>query len=308
MLSYRHAFHAGNHADILKHALLSRIAIGLLAKDKPFSYIDTHAGAGVYSLDAEWSQKTGEAERGIMQLLERADIPPLLAPYRDLCAEFYRSGHRYPGSPEIVRSFAREGDQLTLLELHPTEIENLRANLSGDERVHIHHRDGYAGVLALSPPTPRRGFALMDPSYETADDYARTAETLLTLHRKWPVGILALWYPIVARRESELSGLKEQFAAAGIPGILIAELRVREGMDSALDPADRAAPGARAVATGSAEDTSTEGYGLLGSGMLVVNPPWKLESEISAFLPWLADRLGVNGQGRANIEWLSPPE
>ena len=292
MLSYRHAFHAGNHADILKHALLSRIAIGLLAKEKPFSYIDTHAGAGIYSLDGEWAQKTGEADRGIVQLLECADLPPLLAPYRDLCAEFYRSGHRYPGSPAIVRSFAREQDQLTLLELHPTEIENLRDNLSGDPRVHIHHRDGYSGVLALSPPTPRRGFALMDPSYETADDYARTAETLIALHRRWPVGILALWYPIVARRDGELSLLKERFAAAGLPGILTAELWVREGADTeASAPVD--------------EKESTEGYGLLGSGMLVINPPWKLESELTSFLPWLADRFGVIGQGRATIEWLS---
>ncbi|HPS45198.1 MAG TPA: 23S rRNA (adenine(2030)-N(6))-methyltransferase RlmJ [Treponemataceae bacterium] len=291
MLSYRHAFHAGNHADVLKHALLSRIAIGLLAKDKPFSYIDTHAGAGIYSLDDEWAQKTGEAARGIARLLESEDLPPLLAPYRDLCADFFRTGHRYPGSPAIVRSFAREQDQLTLLELHPTEIENLRANLLGDERVHIHHRDGYSGVLALSPPTPRRGFALMDPSYETADDYARTAETMIALHRRWPVGILALWYPIVARRDGELSLLKERFAAAGIPGILTAELRVREEAEAPADGQE-----------------STEGYGLLGSGMLVINPPWKLEAELSSFLPWLADRFGINGQGRATLEWLNPPQ
>ncbi len=284
MLSYRHAFHAGNHADVLKHAILFRIIRSLLAKDKPFSYLDSHAGAGIYPLDGEWAKKTGESEAGILRLLDRTDAPESITPYLELCARYRREGRRYPGSPEIARALARDGDRLILLELHPTEIDNLRGNLSGDPRVHIHHRDGYAGALALTPPDPRRGLALMDPSFETADDYVRTAETLLAVHRRWPVGILALWYPIVPRRAGELALLKDRFATSGIPGILTAELRVRE------PPAD-----------------ADEGFGLVGSGMLVVNPPWKLEAELRDFLPWLARTLGEPGRGEARIEWLSDP-
>ncbi len=299
MLSYRHAFHAGNHADVLKHAIVSRIVLALLAKEKPFSYLDTHAGAGSYCLDDDWAKKTGEAGKGIERLLDRDDIPPLLAPYIDLCAAFFREGHHYPGSPEVVRSFARAHDKLTLLELHPAEIDNLRVNLAGDARVAIHHRDGYSGVLALSPPEPRRGFALMDPSYETADDYEKTAETLIALHRRWPVGILALWYPIVARREAALAGLKDRFATSGIEGILTAELLVKRqhnaenGPDEPVDPDDIG--------------ESAGGFGLLGSGMLIVSPPWKLEEELSSILPWLAERFGENGQGISVLEWLSLP-
>ena len=299
MLSYRHAFHAGNHADVLKHATISRIVASLLGKEKPFSYLDTHAGAGIYGLDCEWAQKTNEATAGILALLDRKDIPAILAPYIDLCRSFWRNGHRYPGSPEIVRSFARESDRLTLMELHPAEIENLRSNFSGDQRVHVHHRDGYAGILALSPPDPRRGLALMDPSFETVDDYTRTAETLIPLHRRWPVGILALWYPIVERREAELYGLKDRFAVSGIPGILTAELRVK-GTGTAPSPA---------LATGrdeTDESNAEGGYGLLGSGMLIVSPPWKLADELAEILPWLAAALGENGNGSSAVEWISP--
>ncbi len=287
MLSYRHAFHAGNHADVLKHAVLFRIISSLLAKDKPFSYLDSHAGAGIYPLDGEWARKTGESDGGILRILDRKDPPAAITPYLELCARYRREGNRYPGSPEIARCLAREGDRLVLIELHPTEIENLRANLSGDRRAHIHHRDGFSGLLALTPPDPRRGLALMDPSFETADDYARTAETLIAVHRRWPVGILALWYPIVPRRAGELALLKDRFAVSGIHGILTAELLVRE------PPAGPEAD---------------EGFGLVGSGMLVVNPPWKLETELRESLPWLARTLADDGQGDSRIEWLSGPE
>jgi 23S rRNA (adenine2030-N6)-methyltransferase len=201
-----------------------------------------------------------------------------------------------------VRSFARAHDKLTLLELHPAEIDNLRVNLAGDARVAIHHRDGYSGVLALSPPEPRRGFALMDPSYETADDYEKTAETLIALHRRWPVGILALWYPIVARREAELAGLKDRFATSGIEGILTAELLVKKPQQAENGPDEPGDPG---ETDGLRE--SAGGFGLLGSGMLIVSPPWKLEEELSSILPWLAECFGENDQGSSVLEWLSLP-
>lgn len=281
MLSYRHAFHAGNHADILKHAILSRIVLHFAHKEKPFSYVDTHAGAGLYGLDADWAKKTGEAERGILSIIDRQDIPEGLAPYVQVCRKTYAQGHRYPGSPEIVRCLSREGDQLTLMELHPTEIENLRENLSGDPRVHIHHRDGFAGALALCPPEPRRGFALIDPSYETGDDYEKAAETIIGLNRRWPAGTIALWYPLVGRRAENLLSMMNRIAAAGIPDVLIGEMTV----------------------TPHAADD--DGFGLYGSGMLIVRPPWKLKEETDAFLPWLATALGENGAGTGKTEWLS---
>jgi len=283
MLSYRHAFHAGNHADILKHTILSRIVIHLLEKEKPFSYIDTHAGAGIYNLDDEWAKRTEEAVKGICSIIERTDIPDLLLPYISLCRKFFSVGHRYPGSPELVRVLSRELDTLTLIELHSTEIENLRYIMGGNDRIHIHHRDGYSGLMALTPPKPRRGFCLMDPSYETSDDYIKTTDTLLAVHDKWPVGTLVLWYPILERRKVELLALKDRFFTSGIKGILIAELLIKERIAN--------------------EDS--EGFGLIGSGMLIIQPPWRLAAELQEMLPWLAGALGLEEKGSWNLEWIS---
>jgi 23S rRNA (adenine2030-N6)-methyltransferase len=283
MLSYRHAFHAGNHADILKHSILARIVSYLIEKEKPFSYIDTHAGAGIYQLDDEWANITGEALMGIRLLIDKQDIPESLLTYVSLCRKYFSVGHRYPGSPEIVRSLSREKDSLTLMELHSSEIDNLRHFMGGNDRIHIHNRDGYSGLLALTPPDPRRGFCLMDPSYETADDYAKTAEAFLAAHAKWPVGILVLWYPILERRQGELLALKDRFFTSGIQGILAAELLIRE----------------------KTADEDGGGFGLLGSGMLIVQPPWRLEEDLRTMLPYLAETLGQNGKGSWNLEWIS---
>ena len=267
MLSYRHGFHAGNNADALKHGILSRILVRLKDKDKPFSYLESHAGGGVYDLESDWAQKTGEAHGGILALLERDDAPPALEPYLGLCRKYLDNGRRYPGSPAIARDLSREVDQLVLMELHPAEIVRLRATMGGP-RIHVHHRDGYEGLLSLCPPTPRRGLAMIDPSYETDDDWRRAPETLLAVGRRWPVGILTLWYPLIGRRADEIRAMKETIAASGIPGILCAELR---GGDSG--------------------GQSGEGFGLEGSGMMVINPPWKLEEDLGEILPWLAKGL-----------------
>ena len=283
MLSYRHAFHAGNHADILKHSILARIVTHLLEKGKPFTYIDTHAGAGIYHLDDEWAKKTGEALKGICAIIDRTDIPDLFLPYITQCRNYFSVGHRYPGSPELVRVLSRERDSLTLMELHSTEIENLRYVMGGDERIHIHHRDGYSGLTALAPPDPRRGFCLMDPSYETMDDYAKTADALLAVHDKWSVGTLVLWYPILKRREGELLALKDRFYTSGVKGILVAELLVKD----------------------KAVDEESEGFGLIGSGMLIIQPPWRLDAELKEMLPWLAQVLGQDGKESWNLEWIS---
>ncbi len=259
----------------------------MVQKDKPFSYIDTHAGAGMYELDTDWAQKTGEADGGILQLFAREDVPALFDPYLGICRDLYADGHHYPGSPEIVRVLSRADDQLTLMELHPAEIDILRTNFSGESRIHIHHRDGFSGLSALCPPDPRRGFALMDPSYETAADYVQTASTLLSVHERWPVGMLVLWYPLVSRRTAEIQLLKDRFYTSQIPGILTAELHIDEpNPDTA--------------------DTESAGYGLYGSGMLIIQPPWKLASELEEMLHYLADVLGKNGKGSWKVEWINP--
>lgn len=285
MLSYRHAFHAGNHADVLKHAILSRIVLNLVQKEKPFSYIDTHAGAGIYELDSDWAKKTGEAEKGILSLLDRTDTPELFSPYLEICRDLYRDDHKYPGSPEIVRTLSRNEDHLTLMELHPTEIENLRTNFSGDPRIHIHYRDGYTGLSSLCPPDPRRGFAMLDPSYETVDDYVKTASTMLSVHSRWPVGMLVLWYPLVVRRADEIRAMKDRFSTSDIKGILCAELYIDDTLHNS--------------------EITHEEYGLIGSGMLIIQPPWKLENELQEMLPFLAKTLGKDGKGSSNLEWLS---
>lgn len=281
MLSYRHAFHAGNHADVLKHSVLSRIVINLGQKDKPFTYIDTHSGAGIYDLSAEWAQKTLEAESGILKLLQRKDIPELVHPYVEICKNLYEKTNSYPGSPEIVRALSRDTDQLTLMELHPADAEILKTHFSGDSRIHIHHRDGYVGLVSLSPPNPRRGLALIDPSYETADDYEKTISTILAVHRRWPVGIQILWYPLLPRRIHEVRTMKDKLASSGIQDILCAELYIEEITDS------------------------TPEFGLVGSGLIILQPPWKLKDELTIMLPYLANILSKNGKGSPHIEWLS---
>jgi 23S rRNA (adenine2030-N6)-methyltransferase len=262
-------------------------------KDKPFTCIDTHAGAGIYDLDGEWALKTGEAKEGIERLVDRDDVPAFFAPYVSLCATMLENGKRYPGSPEIERRMCRESDSIILMELHNTEIEILRANLGGEGRVHIHHRDGFSGLAALCPPEPRRGLALIDPSYETPDDYAKAAGAVISTHRKWPVGTLMLWYPILNRRASELFALKDRFSCANIPGTLNIELMVGKSDD--------------------------EGFGLAGSGLMIVQPPWHLAEEAEAALPWLAGVLapkgmgdtgsadGANSAGGSAVTWITPP-
>ena len=284
MLSYRHAFHAGNHADILKHSMLVLILRSLQKKDKPYTLIDTHAGAGIYTLDDERAVKTGEAEAGIVRLLRCAgekpeSVPEELLPYLDLCRAYEKNG-KYPGSPEIMRNFlrpvggvalaadsraaagaAKSGtapttpaqDKLVLMELHNTEIDVLRINMkrgSDSSRINIHHRDAYEAMSALVPPDPKRGLLLMDPSYEVDSDYTNVIDSLRVAHRRWTSGVICLWYPLLKRRVAETAQLKAALrdAAAETPcSFMTAELVV--------------------------DDEENEA-GLYGSGMAVINPPW----------------------------------
>ncbi len=303
MLSYRHAFHAGNHADILKHSMLVLILRSLQKKDKPYTLIDTHAGAGIYTLDDERAVKTGEAEAGIVRLLRCADekpesVPEELLPYLKLCGEYEKQG-KYPGSPEIMRNFLRPmgehrastaapaQDKLILLELHNTEIDVLRINMkrnADSSRIHIHHRDAYEAMSALVPPEPKRGLLLMDPSYEVDSDYTNVMDSLREAHRRWTSGIICLWYPLLKRRQAETAELKAALAdcAAKTPSSFItAELLV---------------------------DSEENETGLYGSGMAVINPPWHLDDSMRKTLPYLASVLAapqteaVSAEPRWNVD------
>jgi 23S rRNA (adenine2030-N6)-methyltransferase len=247
MLSYQHIYHAGNMADVQKHALLATMLDYLVQKDKPLTYIETHAGRGLYSLDAAEALKTGEAATGIGRL--EAAIPAN-HPYRLRLAEVrVRFGaNAYPGSPLLAAMSLRPGDRMHLAELHPREHEAL-AELMIPFRAQVRREDGFAMLLSLCPPTPRRGIVLIDPSYELKEDYAAMPRVVAALRRKWNVGIVALWYPILpdARHEPMLSAL-----AAAEPGAFRHEVT--------FGPA-------------------REGHRMVGSGMFVVNPPYGLASE-----------------------------
>ncbi|MDO5632239.1 MAG: 23S rRNA (adenine(2030)-N(6))-methyltransferase RlmJ [Paracoccus sp. (in: a-proteobacteria)] len=249
MLSYQHAYHAGNLADLHKHALLAAALDYLTRKDKPLTYLETHAGRGLYRLDSAESVRTGEAAAGITRATTQgwlADGHPLLAALEDVRARYGASA--YPGSPLIAAHFLRPGDRAHLAELHPAEHAAL-TQVAGFAK--IHHQDGLAMVRALCPPEPRRGLMLIDPSYEVKSDYAALPGFIAGIARKWNVGVLALWYPILTDdRQQAMADMLTQ----AHPQALRSEVRF--------------AP-ARA------------GHGMVGSGMFIVNPPFGLSDEAS---------------------------
>lgn len=280
MLSYRHAFHAGNFADVFKHALLCLMLESLKEKDKPFCYLETHAGAGRYDLNSAPSQKTRECEGGILRLWARREVPPVLAPY--LSAVIASNGqsapaplHYYPGSPRIARHLLREQDRMVLCELHSSEHPVLKQEFAGDQQVSVHHQDGYAGLKAHLPPKERRGLVLIDPAFELKDEGARAVQGLALAHQRWATGIFALWYPVLDM--AFRNRLLRQIEDLGIPKVLVAELSV--------DQVEGAGP-------------------MVGTGMVVINPPWHLEKQLREVLPWLHGVLSPQGRGRWDAFWL----
>jgi len=279
-MNYRHAYHAGNFADVMKHAALARIVEYLKQKDKAFRVIDTHAGLGVYDLSSAEAQKTGEWRGGIGRLLEAtlpAGAQALLAPYLDAARAANPGGgmRRYPGSPAIVRHLLRPQDRLTAIELHPADAAALKARFAGDFQTRVIELDGWLALGAHLPPKEKRGLVLVDPPFEDAGEFDRLAEGLKKAWRRWPGGIYALWYPIKDRKAVE--AFRRELAGAGIPKILDLSLEVR-------------AP--------SAEPRFD------GSGLVVVNPPYPLEAEMRTLLPVLAEVVGERG-AKANATWLA---
>ncbi len=279
MLSYRHLFHAGNFADVFKHALLARLLIALCAKDKPYCYIDTHAGTGRYDLGHEWAWKTREFETGIRKLWERKDIPAALSPYMDAVRSENPKGRLrfYPGSPLIALKLRRPEDRILLSELNKTDCAELEAVIGRERHVAVHLMDGYQALKTFLPPRERRGLVLLDSSFDRSGEFARIAKALKAAHQRWPTGIYAIWYPLMA--PAVMAGFMRAVQRTGIDKILRLELTVREPAEDAPRP---------------------------GCGMLVVNPPWKFDAEARPLLDWIWRALAQDGAGGVKVDWLVP--
>ena len=279
MLSYRHAFHAGNHADVLKHAVQALIIESLKKKEKPFIVLDTHAGGGLYDLRGDWSQKKAEYADGIKRLWDERAQWSAMAPYLGVIEEMNSDGqlHYYPGSPELSRRLTREQDKLALMELHNNEVDDLRANMGYDPRVAVHHRDGFEGLVALLPPTPRRGLVLIDPPYEDKKDYQRVVSSLQDALKRFANGVYAVWYPCLQRFDAR--DLPEQLKQLPVKSWLRAELHV--------------------------QSPASDGFGMHGSGMFILNPPWTLAQQLADTLPYLVQHLGQDSGARFVLEQQS---
>ncbi len=278
MLSYRHYFHAGNHADVLKHTVQSLIIESLKNKEKSFLYLDTHAGAGCYQL-SEQAAHQGEYLTGIAQIWQRNDVPAQIAPYLSAVRALNRDGHLccYPGSPLIARHLLRRQDKMSLTELHPRDYSLLRDEFLNDGRVSVQQEEGYQQLKSQLPPLVRRGFILIDPSYEIKTDWQQVVPSLVQGYQRFATGIYALWYPVVLRQK--IKHLLKDLEATGIRRILQIELALRPDSDR---------------------------RGMTASGMIVINPPWKLEQQMRHLLPWLHKVLVPTGHGHTLLRWLVP--
>jgi 23S rRNA (adenine2030-N6)-methyltransferase len=278
-MNYRHAFHAGNFADVFKHAVLCRIITHLLAKPAPFRVIDTHAGAGLYDLAGTEASRSGEWRDGIgrLQALDPA-LRSLLSPYLDIIDGLNPRGGLsvYPGSPAIVRAMLRAHERLVACELEPQAAAALAHRFRADKRVRTVAIDGWTALTAYVPPKERRGLVLIDPPFEQAGEFARLADGLVAAHRKWATGSFLLWYPIKDRREPD--ALARRLQRSGIGKILRAELMVAR-----LGETER----------------------LIGNGLIIVNPPWLLEGELTTLLPELAMLLSSAQTGGFRLDWLA---
>lgn len=275
MLSYLHGYHSGNHADVLKHTVLTALLARLVAKDKPLRYIETHAGAGAYDLRAPAARRNREHEGGIGKVWEAADAPAAVARWLELVWKLNASGalERYPGSPWLARQMLRPIDDLFLFELHPAEHKALKRLCDGDPRARVLRDDGLVSCVGLVPPPSKRALLFVDPSYEVRDEHGRVLETLAKVLARFATGVVAIWYPVVERRWVER--YERALRATGIAELGVYELCVAR---------------------------ERRGGGLVGSGMFVVNPPWRLDDELRDALPWLEDRLAVDGGARHRIE------
>lgn len=266
MLAYRHAFHAGNHADVLKHTVLTLVLRYMNQKDKPYRYVDTHAGAGGYSLEGRYAQKKGEFEQGIARLWERDDLPEAVADYVDQVRSFNPPGRleQYPGSPAFAQMLLRPQDQMRLFELHPTDHRILASYLGSAKSAEVKNADGFDGLKSQVPPSSRRAVVLIDPSYEGHGDYGRVVATLRDALHRFAEGVYVVWYPQVQKLEA--AQLPKRLEAIAPKGWLHARLTVQH--------------------------PDAQGFGLAGSGVFILNPPYTLHDQLLGVLPYLVDVLG----------------
>jgi len=272
-MNYRHAYHAGNHGDVLKHAILAASIEKLHEKPTPIFLLDTHAGIGAYDLTGVEAGKTEEWRAGIGPLL--AAEPPALAAYCELVKSFNPPGEliNYPGSPAIAAAMMHGGDRLVLSELHPDDAETLRRWAHGRPGISVHRRDAYESIKAFLPPREGRGLIIVDPPYEVTDEYERLAKAVVSGHRRWPGGRWMIWHPVKDR--APVWRLMETLLSGGVEKMLAAELLIR--------PAD--------------------GVSLAGSGLILVNPPFGLEAWLAEALPQLQAVLAPQ-HGSHALRWL----
>lgn len=282
-MNYRHAFHAGNHADVLKHIVLVRVLDYLLRKDKPLAVLDAHAGIGRYDLKGAEAYKTGEWKEGIGRLLSEplpAAVRALLATYLNIIHDLNPDGAMrfYPGSPEIIARLLRREDRIILNELHPQDADTLAARYSADKRVRVTRQDATVAAKAALPFVERRGLVLLDPAFEVAGEMEKTGRMLEHVISRMQNTTVLAWYPLKAAGDE--APLLTKAAALPCAGTLCAELRVREGFAQG---------------------------GLAGSGVVIVNPPHTLKAELDLIMPELGQRLGVGTWGRGSVNELTPP-
>lgn len=265
MLAYRHAFHAGNHADVLKHIVLLRLLRHMNLKVKAYRVVDTHAGAGLYALDSAEALKKGEYLQGVARLWERTDLPEAVADYLQ-CVRACNTDaalRRYPGSPWLAQRLLRSQDQLRLFELHPADHRLLSEVFASARGVELQQRDGFAALKSQLPPPSRRGLVLIDPSYEGLGDYTRVLEAMRDALKRFADGMYMIWYPLVGK----------------------------PGADALVQGLKTLAPSGWVHARLSVQATDALGYGLAGSGVVVINPPYTLHAQLQLVLPWLTDAL-----------------
>jgi 23S rRNA (adenine2030-N6)-methyltransferase len=275
LLSYQHDYHAGNHADALKHGVLALLIRALARKPAPLRVIDSHAGSGFYDLGSRMAQHGREFETGAALLLKARDPPASARPYLDVLRELNPEGalRAYPGSPELAARLLRAEDQLELFELHPQAVAALRTRYARNRQVHVHARDGFEGLAAVVPPNERRGIALVDPSYEVKEDFARVGALVAACYERWANGVYVVWYPLI--RHAGVERLVAAVRKLAIP-------RTRR-IELVVDP---------------------DGEGLRGSGLLIANLPYKVEAELDELVRWLGRSLARSAAGAGTARWL----
>lgn len=279
MLAYRHLFHAGNFADVFKHALLVRLLLALARKEKPCCYIETHAGTGLYDLSHPWAQKNAEHRAGIGRVRARKDPPALLEPY--LAAVRAENpdthGRYYPGSPRLAQRLLRPHDRIELAELNREDAGRLARLFEDDRRVHVQCADGYGFLKSRVPPAERRGLVLADSSFDRAGELERVAAALKEAHGRWATGIYAVWYPLM--QPLAMRAFERTLVASGMRKLLQAEFSVR-GEDWTLS--------------------------LRGAGLVVLNPPFGFDAEAREILAWLHPVLAQDAPPAPRVRWLVP--